>query len=253
MSLDEFADHGSDAGKNTDGWGIVYYAEDDIRRFRDVGAAATSEWVKFVERQALCSTLFMAHIRHANVGKISLPNTHPFSRELGGNMHTFAHNGYLQNLETHSAMALERFRRVGETDSEWAFCALLDRLCELWMADTRIPELADRFSVIATFASEIRQLGIANFIYSDGDAMFVHAHQRRQSDGEVRAPGLWLYEQTCPGGSEKVRGGGVKITSPEQTIIMAASVPLTEDRWEPMESGSLVALKNGEVLLRSDS
>jgi len=149
-------------------------------------------------------------------------------------------------------MALERFRRVGETDSEWAFCALLDRLCELWMADTRIPELADRFSVIATFASEIRQLGIANFIYSDGDAMFVHAHQRRQSDGEVRAPGLWLYEQTCPGGAEKVRGGGVKITSPEQKIVMAASVALTEDRWEPMQADSLVALKNGEVVLRSD-
>jgi len=164
-----------------------------------------------------------------------------------------AHNGYLEGLEDHRALAVQRFRRIGETDSEWVFCALLDRLCSLWMADTWIPDLADRFSVIETFACEIRQLGIANFIYSDGDAMFVHAHRRRQSDGEFRAPGLWLSEQTCPDGSEKVWGGGVKITSPQQKIIMAASVPLTEEHWEPMQADSLVAIRNGEVLLRTAS
>ncbi len=71
MSLDQFASHGSDASANRDGWGIVYYSEDDIRRFRDTGPAAASEWVKFVEKQELCSTLFLAHIRNANVGKVS--------------------------------------------------------------------------------------------------------------------------------------------------------------------------------------
>jgi predicted glutamine amidotransferase len=29
MSLDQFASHCSDASANRDGWGIVYYAEDD--------------------------------------------------------------------------------------------------------------------------------------------------------------------------------------------------------------------------------
>ena len=70
MSLDRFASHGSETSVNRDGWGIVYYAEDDIRCFRDTGPAAGSEWVEFVEKQALRSTLFLAHIRHANTGTL---------------------------------------------------------------------------------------------------------------------------------------------------------------------------------------
>jgi len=253
MSLDQFASHGSDASANRDGWGIVYYAEDDIRRFRDTGPAAASEWVEFVERQELCSTLFLAHIRNANVGKVSLPNTHPFSRELGGSMHTFAHNGFLKNINNSSAFALRRFMPLGDTDSEWAFCALLERLCSIWMAESRIPDLADRYRVIAAFARQIRKLGLANFIYCDGDTMFVHADRRRQADGEFREPGLYLGRQSCPGGAEKISGGGIDISSPKQQIVVAASVPLTDDDWEPMHAGSLVALKDGEISMVSEN
>ncbi len=41
-------------------------------------------------------------------------------------------------------------------------------------------------------------------------------------------------------------GGGIQISSPKQQIVMAASVALTEDGWEPMQAGSLVALKDGD-------
>jgi len=248
MTLQKFASHGSDDGMNKDGWGIVYYAEGDLRRFRDTGPAADSEWVKFVEKQALCSTQVLAHIRGANVGSVCLRNTHPFSRELGGKMHTFAHNGYLQDIAKNESLVLQRFRTVGDTDSEWAFCALLDRLCNLWMRDSGVPPMTERIDIIKKFAGEIRGLGLSNFLYSDGDTIFVHADRRRQSDGQFRAPGLWLREQTCPGGDELIAGGGVKINSPKQTIAMAASVPLTECGWEPMEEGALVALKEGRII-----
>ncbi len=253
MSLDQFASHGSDASANRDGWGVVYYAQDDIRRFRDTGPAAASEWVKFVETQELCSTLFLAHIRHANVGTVSLPNTHPFSRELGGSMHTFAHNGFLENISNNSALALRRFMPLGDTDSEWAFCTLLEKLCGIWMAKPRIPDLADRYRVVAAFARQIRELGPANFVYCDGDTMFVHADRRPQADGELRVPGLWLRQHYCPGGAEKISGGGIDIGSPKQQIVMAASVPLTDDDWEPMQVGSLVALKDGEIVMLSEN
>lgn len=253
MSLDQFASHGSDASANRDGWGIVYYSEDDIRRFRDTGPAAASEWVRFVEKQELCSTLFLAHIRNANVGKVSLPNTHPFSRELGGSMHAFAHNGFLENVNNNNAFALRRFMPLGDTDSEWAFCALLERLCSIWMAISRIPDLAARYRVIAAFGQQIRQLGPANFVYCDGDTMFVYADRRRQVDGDYREPGLYLGQQTCLGGAEKISGGGVDIGSPKQQIVMAASVPLTDDDWEPMHAGTLVALKDGEISMISEN
>ncbi|MDX2411337.1 MAG: class II glutamine amidotransferase, partial [Woeseiaceae bacterium] len=137
-------------------------------------------------------------------------------------------------------------------DSEWAFCALLERLCSIWMAESRIPDLTDRYRQVAAFARQIRELGPANFIYCDGDTMFVHADRRRQADGEFREPGLCLCQQTCPGGAEKISGGGVDIGSPKQQIVMAASVPLTDNDWVPMHAGSLVALKDGEICMVSE-
>jgi predicted glutamine amidotransferase len=56
-----------------------------------------------------------------------------------------------------------------------------------------------------------------------------------------------LLEQTCPSGEHQL-SGGVKIDSPRQKIAMAASVPLTDDGWEPMEAGLVVALKNGKIV-----
>ncbi len=127
------------------------------------------------------------------------------------------------------------------------FCVLLGRLGNLWMDTGGIPNLADRYTAVAEFARQIRELGLANFIYCDGDTMFVHADRRRQADGEFREPGLWMSQQACPGGAEKISGGGVDIRSPEQQIAIAASVPLTRSGWEPMPAGSLIALKNGAV------
>ena len=249
MSLDQFAGHGSADSDNKDGWGIVYYEEGDIRRFRDVGPAGASTWVDFVEEQEIHSTLFMAHIRQANVGTIGLPNTHPFARELGGSMHTFAHNGFLKDFTDSGLFRTSRFNCLGETDSEWAFCGLLEGLADLWLEGDDIPPIADRLAVISDFAAKIRSLGIANFIYGDGDALFVHADRRIQEDGVVREPGLWLHRQTASDNIEAVSGGGggVEIDSPPQQIVMAASVPLAEDGWEPLPGGALLALRNGDV------
>ena len=247
MSLNQFASHGSADGDNKDGWGIVYYEGGDIRRFRDVGPAAASSWVDFVEKREIHSTLFMAHIRHANVGSIDLPNTHPFARELGGSMHTFAHNGFLEHFAESGLFETRQFRRLGDTDSEWAFCGLLESLADLWLADENIPPVADRLAVISVFAEKMRTLGIANFTYSDGDALFIHADRRIQQDGEIREPGLWLHRQRVRDNIEAVSGGGIEIDSPPQRIVMAASVPLFDNDWEPLPAGTLIALRNGDV------
>lgn len=247
MSLDRFARNGSPETDNKDGWGIAYYAQGDIRRFRDIGPAASSAWVKFVEQQEIHSTLFLAHIRHANVGSVSLPNTHPFARELGGNMHTFAHNGYLENFSDSGLFTLNRFRCLGSTDSEWAFCGLLESLSELWLASSGVPDITDRLAAVRDLAVAFRKLGVANFIYCDGDALFAHADRRIQADGEIREPGLWMHRQRARDHIEKVIGEGVEIDSPPQRIVMVASVPLTDDDWEPMPAGKLIALRDGEI------
>ena len=44
--------------------------------------------------------LAISHIRHAARGSLSLANTQPFTRELAGRSHVFAHNGDLPGVNS---------------------------------------------------------------------------------------------------------------------------------------------------------
>ena len=73
----------------------------------------------------------MSHIRRASQGALTHANTQPFARELDGRMHTFAHNGDLRGLAGLVGAGPQRFNPVGETNSELAFCILLERMTTL--------------------------------------------------------------------------------------------------------------------------
>jgi hypothetical protein len=88
----------------------------------------------------------------------------PFARELAGRMHLFAHNGWLAGIFDAPNFRLTRFHPVGETDSEQAFCALLDRISELWRRPNEVPPLDARLALVGTFAQELRHLGAANLL-----------------------------------------------------------------------------------------
>ena len=60
-----------------------------------------------------------------------MKNCQPFARELGGRMHVFAHNGDLDAGRLGAPRG--SFRPVGDTDSERAFCVLLERLTAIWL------------------------------------------------------------------------------------------------------------------------
>jgi glutamine amidotransferase len=249
LSLDEFAAHGGRTGPNKDGWGIAYYEEGDVRLIKDTNQASTSPWVRFVEDQGLVSATVISHIRYATTGNVALYNTHPFSRELGGRMHVFAHNGVVDAIMADTRFPLDHFHPVGQTDSEYAFCALLTRLRDMWHGDGAVPALEERMAAIARFAAELRELGRANFLYADGDALFVHSHQRLGSDGAVQ-PGLHLLHHAIHTPGDDVEGGGVSVSSEhdDQAIAMLASVPLTDDDWEPLGEGTLLALRSGQIV-----
>jgi len=62
------------------------------------------------------------------------------------------------------------------------------------------PAIDARQQVVAAFAPELHELGPANFLYTDGDALFAHGHKRTQEDGSVRPPGLHVLCQSCAQG-----------------------------------------------------
>ena len=250
LSLKTLAEHGGGSAPHADGWGIAYYRADDARLIKDTSAAHDSDWVRFVQSRSLSSTTIISHIRNATRGGVRLQNTHPFARELGGQMHVFAHNGTLKGVHEHPDFSLGHYRPIGDTDSEHAFCNLLARMEGLWLSDSPAPSLDQRLAAFTTFAEQARALGSANFLYADGNYLFVQANQRYQEDGTTRAPGLYILNRQCRTPQETVSGSGVSMTSDIQTVTLLASVPLTDEDWQPLPKNTILALSHGEVLAR---
>lgn len=249
ISLQALARHGGLDGPHKDGWGLAYYEKTDVRLIKDASAASESDWVRFIENHRLPSTLILSHIRKATQGERTNSNTQPFIRELGGRMHVFAHNGNLNGLENAFGNFPSRYRPVGETDSEQAFCALLDRMTDLWAGSDKLPELCKRRALVTDFARKLRPLGPANFIYGDGDTFFAHGDRRTQSSGEVVPPGLCVLERHCSvAGGGDISVDGLAFESGTEKVALVASVPLTDETWRPLDHGEIIALSNGVIV-----
>jgi glutamine amidotransferase len=249
FSLEEFSRHGGLAGPHKDGWGIAWHEGTDVRLIKEPTAAGDSACLAFIQEHPFRSALVLSHIRKATQGALTLANTQPFARELGGRMHVFAHNGHLDGARLRAEHPLGGFRPLGDTDSEHAFCALLTRLAPLWR-DGSLPPLAARLAVITEFAAVLRALGPANFLYADGDALFVHGHKRTHADG-IHPPGLHVLCRTCAGETGAFAAQGLTISSGAgvQEVALAASVPLTPgEPWRPLAEGETLALRDGRIV-----
>ena len=252
LSFEEFSRHGGLAGPHKDGWGIVFYDGRDVRLLREPEPASESACARLIRDQSPASTTVLSHIRKATRGAPGLANCQPFARELAGRMHLFAHNGDLRPGALESGFQLGSYRPIGDTDSEHAFCALLERLRPLWLDAPGFPELAARLRIVAEFAASLRPLGPANFLYADGDALFAHGHRRTHADG-VHPPGLHVLERSCPAARARFEAAGLAIESihDRQEVVLVASVPLTANEpWQPLAEGELIAVRQGRIAAR---
>lgn len=246
LSLDKFSRRGGLNGATIDGWGLAFYEGLDVRLYKEPERSCDSALLQFIESRRLPSRQILAHIRHAVHGAVTLANTQPFVRELGGRTHVLAHNGRLDGIGDLGAASAGRFRPIGETDSEIAFCLLLERLQPLWSGGA-VPPLDARLAIVEKFAAELRELGPANFLYADGDALFAHGHERIQADGAIRPPGLWRLRRCCPFDADGESGGGGE----GQELVLIASVPLTDEIWTPFAEGEVNVVRDGVVSPRN--
>lgn len=254
FSLKTLAARGSAEGGVHDGWGVAFYQGVDVALFREPRAAGDSALVRYLETQGPSTTLGVSHIRHATLGTVQFVNTQPFMRELGGHTHVFAHNGTLVDFQTRPTMALGAYIPVGQTDSEHAFCALLARLHTLWAGASSPPPLQARMALLVAFAADMRALGPANFLYSDGDTLFAHGHRRIPADGQpAEPPGLWLLERVRMSAEPPPAhqdGVAIEADTEEHDALLIASVALTDEAWRPLAEGELVAVRQGKLLAR---
>lgn len=244
FSLENLSSHSTLPSGLRDGWGAAFYQGKDVALFREPSAASDSALIRFLEHQGPSTTLAISHIRHATRGAVTLSNTQPFSREMNGRVHVFAHNGDLPDIEKSSNLAYDRYTPVGTSDSEHAFCALLERLSCI----SSLPSFTEQLSVLVGFAADLRQLGQANFLYSDGTTLFAHGDRRLHPDsGRITAPGLYLYACHCENMNESIKTHGLSIASGFQDVALVASVPLSDQNsnWRPFEEGEILAVSEG--------
>lgn len=248
FSLSTLAERTTPGQRSRDGWGVAYYQDREVLLYREPAPASDSPLARHLAGSGPPTRLALSHIRHATQGARTLANTQPFLRELGGRRHVFAHNGDLPGLPQSGAPT--HCQPEGDTDSEHAFCALLSQLEPLWLAAAQPPTLQARLDVVCLFAAGLRRYGPANFLYTDGEILFAHGHRRLQADGRITPPGLHWLQRHCAHDAEALQAEGVCVGCGYQQLVLLASVPLSDEPWQALAEGEVLAVASGEVLAR---
>jgi len=61
-------------------------------------------------------------------------------------------------------------------------------------------------------------------------------------------PGLVRLHRRCRTGDEAFASRGLSIHATEQDITLFASVPLTDEAWEPLAEGEVIAVREGRIV-----
>ena len=253
FSLDEFSKHGGLTDHHRDGWGIAYYQENAVKIIKEAHQASDSLCLDFIKDYKMKSQIIMSHIRYATQGEISYRNTQPFTRELGGCEHVLIHNGDLNDVLNKPKYHSRRFQPMGQTDSEMAFCYLMIQMSAIWDAP-EVPSLQQRLQVFNYFALEMQSLGLANFIYSDSEYVFVFSDKREVKDKNdksktITLPGLYFLHRTCQTNLVGTLIDGLHIAQTHsKSVVLVSSVPLNGENWMPLTTGQSLVFKAGEIV-----
>jgi predicted glutamine amidotransferase len=238
FSFEGFHVRGGLTDHHRDGWGIAFFEGRGCRVFLDSKATIESPVADLVRKYPIHSKNVIAHIRKATQGLVALENCHPFQRELWGRYWIFAHNG---NLKGFHPDALEFFQPAGQTDSERAFCHLLERLWREFPEGYPGGEAIHRF--LEGVAAEIAAHGDFNFLLSNGEFLFaycstnLHYLVRKAPFGDAH-----LIDQDITVDFSQLAGANDK-------VAVIASFPLTDNEvWTPLSQGQLLMFKEGEPL-----
>jgi len=238
FSFTGFATRGGKTAHHADGFGLAFYEGRAARVFLDSGSAADSPLAQFLRQHSIKTELAIAHIRKKTRGKVTLANTHPFQRELWGRSWVFAHNGTVKGLKKKRP---GRFQPIGDTDSEHAFCLLLEELRGAFRDyPTRRTALRQ---AIAEIGSRISAKGTFNFLLGDGRALYARCDTRLCHIVRKHPFGLATLSD------EDVSIDFAAVTTPRDCVAVVATAPLTRDEtWIVGSPGDLWVFEEGSCV-----
>jgi len=237
FSFAGFRQRGGRTGPHQDGWGIAFYEGKGARLFHDVAPSISSEVARLVESYPIKSTNVISHIRRRTRSRVCIENTHPFQRELWGRTWVFAHNGYLHGVKR---KRLTFYAPIGTTDSEHAFCFILDSIRRRFREPPRPREL---WGLIARLADEIAALGRFNFLMCDSRHLYAYCTNA-----------LCWIQRRAPFTRAALIDADLEIdfrqhTTPRDKVVVIATQPLTRDEsWTSCRANTLAVFGEGEPL-----
>jgi glutamine amidotransferase len=237
FSFSGLALRGGARGPHADGWGLALYEGRAVRTFLEPAAAANSPLAKYVRDNPIKTLLAIAHVRKRTRGPVTLANTHPFVRELWGRHFAFAHNGTVRGVKAHP---VGRFRPIGTTDSEYAFCALMHRLSQKFPNGYPDPEALAK--AVASAGREIGRKGTFNFLLGDGERLFARC-----------ATKLCFIVRKAPFTTATLSVDDLAVdfstvTTPRDRVAVVATAPLTRDeQWTIGRPGEMWVFRRGKL------
>jgi predicted glutamine amidotransferase len=225
------------AVQHKDGFGIAFFEGAGVRLFVDHQSATASPVAEMIRRYPIRSRHIVTHIRQATQGRVALENTHPFMRELWGRYWVFAHNG---NLVDFHPKLHANFHPVGDTDSERAFCWLLQELAK---NHARMPSIPDLTQTLAELTPQIARHGTFNFLLSQGEALWAHCSTR-----------LHYVLRRHPFAAAQLQDAELTVdfanlTTPQDRVAVVVTEPLTcNEDWVALRPGELAVFVDGDRL-----
>ncbi|MEY4563273.1 MAG: hypothetical protein RLZZ618_2550 [Pseudomonadota bacterium] len=223
------------ADEHKDGFGIAFFEGAGVRLFVDAQSARESPVAEVIRQFPIRSSHIIAHIRKATQGAVRLENTHPFVRELWGRYWVFAHNGNLVDYAPHLHGA---FRPVGNTDSELAFCWLMQELAK---AHASVPPVEELTATLAELVPRVAAHGTFNFMLSNGQALWAHC-----------STNLYHLARSHPFAQVTLQDADMSVnfeehTTPTDRVILVVTEPLTDEAWVRMQPGELRVFVEGQA------
>jgi predicted glutamine amidotransferase len=146
----------------------------------------------------------------------------------------FAHNGNLENLHPRLHAG---FHPVGRTDSERAFCWLMQELAK---SHADVPSVAELTLTLRELVPRIARHGTFNFLLSNGQALWAHA-----------STNLYYVVRQHPFSTARLSDEDVSVNFAEHThasdrVAVVVTAPLTTDEvWTPFTPGELSVFVDG--------
>jgi glutamine amidotransferase len=147
----------------------------------------------------------------------------------------FAHNGDLKGFTPRLHAA---FKPVGQTDSEQAFCWLMQELAK---AHADMPAIEELNHTLRELLPRLNGHGTFNMLLSNGQALWAHGSTKLH----------YLLRQP-PFGHVTLQDEDVSVdlaakTTEDDRIAIVATEPLTRgEAWIPIEPGTLKVFVGGE-------